>query len=259
VTDTASAAARDCKNCGAPLPPEARFCSACGQRAEVARLTLPHLLHEVPHAIFHVDRGFVPTLRGLFRAPGVTINGYLDGRRIHVFNPLTLLVLLAGLSAVLYSAYPFQLAYRAEGMSEAVAAHYTQFVALQFKFYSMTLLVYVPALALITWLSFWRNGRRFGEYVVVNAFVMAGASAIMLAMFPFMVLADRSGQLAAMMNVYVILAGTFQVVAWQRVFVLPDRGLSTAFRAAMAMVLYLAIVSVLPVLVFQFWYLPLVV
>jgi hypothetical protein len=220
------------------------------------RLTLPRLIHELPHTLFHVDRGFVPTLKSLLRAPGEAINGYLDGRRIRYFNPLTLLVILAGLCAAAYSAYPFQFAPRSQTISESDAEHLRRFTALSFKFYSFSLIAYIPALALITWLSFWRNERSYGEHIVINAFVIATTSAIMLFMFPFMVLADRSGQLAQMLNVYVILCVMYQFYAWHRVFALPNKGLSTALRSAVAMVLYMVLIQALTFLMFRFIYLP---
>jgi hypothetical protein len=246
----------DCKNCGSPVTE--RFCGVCGQRAEVERLTLPRLIHELPHTLFHVDRGFVPTLKSLFSAPSEAINGYLDGHRIRYSNPLTLLVILAGLCAAAYSAYPFQFVPRSQTISVSDAEHFQRFTALSFKFYSFTLIAYIPGLALITWLSFWRNERSYGEHIVINAFVIAATSATMLFMFPFMVLADSSGQLMQMMSVYVILSLMYQLYAWHRVFALPNKWLSTALRSAVAMVLYLALFQLLTFLVFRFIYLPVV-
>ena len=75
-----------CLNCQAPL--HTPYCGQCGQSAKVHRFTLAGLLHDVPHAVFHVERGILPTLAGLLRRPGATINAYLDGQRTRFFNPL---------------------------------------------------------------------------------------------------------------------------------------------------------------------------
>jgi Protein of unknown function (DUF3667) len=246
----------DCRNCGSPTT--GRYCSACGQRTEVEKLTLPHLLRELPHVVFHVDRGFFQTLRILFKSPGAAIIGYLDGQRIRYFNPLTLLVLLAGLSAALFTAYPFQFYSGLPRATDEEAQHFGRFVSLSFKFYSFTLLFYVPVLALITWLAFWRNRRSYGEHIVVNAFVLAGASALMILMFPVFVLADRSGHLMVMMSVSTIVSAVYLVIAWQRVYSLPGRGLSTAFRALVVFVIYTVVLGVVSQIGFRYVYLPIV-
>jgi Protein of unknown function (DUF3667) len=246
----------DCRNCSSPTT--GRYCSACGQRTEVGKLTLPHLLGQLPHAVFHVDRGFFPTLKSLFKSPGAAINGYLDGQRIRYFNPLTLLLLLAGVSATLFTAYPFQFSAGLPLSKGTEAAHYSRFVSLSFKFYSFTLLLYVPLLALITWLAFWRNRRSYGEHIVVNAFVLAGSSALMILMFPVFVLADRSGHLMTMMSVVTGISVIYQAIAWQRVYRLPGRGLSTAFLALLVTVTYSVLIGVVSYMGFRYVYLPLV-
>jgi len=96
ATDTAAPA---CLNCGTPVPD--RFCGHCGQAAAVHRLTVGHLLHELPHTVWHVDKGMFYTLRELLLRPGPTILGYLRGQRVRHFAPLSLLLLVTGLASFL--------------------------------------------------------------------------------------------------------------------------------------------------------------
>jgi hypothetical protein len=97
---------RSCLNCGQTLT--GPWCAACGQKGDVGRLTLAGLLHEIPHGVFHVDRGFVPTLRAVFTRPATVAFDYLDGRRIRWFNPLTLVVLCAGVCGAAWALFPFR-------------------------------------------------------------------------------------------------------------------------------------------------------
>jgi hypothetical protein len=95
-----------CRNCGADA--STAFCGACGQKIHVKRLWIATLLHEIPHAIFHVDRGFFPTIAGLFTRPSDVVNEYLSGKRAKYFNPLTLLVICGSLCAALWTVFPFR-------------------------------------------------------------------------------------------------------------------------------------------------------
>jgi len=81
-----------CKNCGEPV--EKKYCPNCGQKVAIKRLELKHLLHDIPHAIFHVDSGFFYNLKELFIRPGVAIKNYLEGRRQPFFNPITYMAVL---------------------------------------------------------------------------------------------------------------------------------------------------------------------
>ncbi len=95
-----------CRNCGADATTS--FCGACGQKVDVHRLSLAALLHEIPHAIFHVDRGFFPTIVGLFSRPGDVVSEYLNGKRAKYFNPLTLLVICGSLCTAFWIVFPFK-------------------------------------------------------------------------------------------------------------------------------------------------------
>jgi hypothetical protein len=95
-----------CLNCGANVA--SRWCGDCGQRAETQRLTLRRLVREVPHGILHVDRGLVPTVRALLGNPGKVVADYLAGKRVRYFNPLTLLVISAGVCGAAWAVFPFR-------------------------------------------------------------------------------------------------------------------------------------------------------
>jgi len=81
-----------CKNCGQTV--EKKYCPDCGQKVSVKRIELKHLLHDIPHAIFHVDSGFFYNLKQLFIRPGAAIKDYLEGRRKLFFHPVTYLAIL---------------------------------------------------------------------------------------------------------------------------------------------------------------------
>lgn len=54
-----------CKNCGHQF--ELEYCNNCGQKASVKRIELKWLLDELPHAIWHVEKGFLYNVKQLFK------------------------------------------------------------------------------------------------------------------------------------------------------------------------------------------------
>ena len=44
-----------CQNCG--YVSEQKFCSNCGQPMQVHRIDIRHLLHEVAHTFWHLEKG----------------------------------------------------------------------------------------------------------------------------------------------------------------------------------------------------------
>lgn len=92
-----------CLNCGTALADH--FCAHCGQPAATHRFTLRHLLlHDLPHSVWHVDKGLLYTFRQMLTRPGLTIREYLAGQRARHFRPISYLLLLIGGSALLISA-----------------------------------------------------------------------------------------------------------------------------------------------------------
>ena len=62
----------NCLDCGTALTD--RFCAHCGQQANTHRITLKHLLlHDLPHSIWHVDKGIAYTFWQMLTRPGPTV------------------------------------------------------------------------------------------------------------------------------------------------------------------------------------------
>jgi Protein of unknown function (DUF3667) len=143
----ANTATKSCLNCGARLTTP--FCGACGQKAHTERISLKYLLHEIPHAIFHVDRGLVPTVVGVFKRPGVVVDEYLSGKRAKYFNPLTLLILCSSLCAAMWLMFPFKSDVFWAGTKATPDPQLKALLALWFKVVGFTQLLWLP---LMGWL-----------------------------------------------------------------------------------------------------------
>ena len=68
-----------CKNCGNALT--GKFCTHCGQKAKVDRITFSYLWHELFHFISHIESGFLFTSLQMLKAPGITAKNFIDGKK----------------------------------------------------------------------------------------------------------------------------------------------------------------------------------
>lgn len=245
-----------CLNCDAVTI--GLYCHHCGQRADAERFTVRNLWKQNPNAVPQADHGLLRTLRDLLLRPGSMINGYLDGRRVPYVNPFALLSLLAGISAFAYSSWPFELVVATDGMSAERAARFAAFTRHTFEFYSPSLLLYLPLTAGLTVACFAGVGRGYAEHLVLNAYLMAGGTLLMLALFPVLVATSGGpGFVQAWRYGMLALLG-YQCVALYLVFAAgPSRRWSIALRTMIAMALYLVMLTVIPAAFFELVYIRL--
>ena len=85
-----------CRNCAAPLGPQAQYCAQCGQRQAERRVSFGTLIGEFFTNFFNVDSQLFRTVRGLFR-PGFLSTEYFAGRRKRYASPVRVLLIVTGL------------------------------------------------------------------------------------------------------------------------------------------------------------------
>jgi hypothetical protein len=93
-----------CLDCGALL--DGKYCTACGQRAQLRNLSMPSLAHDAIHELTDFDwRGWV-TLRALLLKPGFLTNEFIHGRRTRYMPPFRLYLVLSLVFFVVLSFKP---------------------------------------------------------------------------------------------------------------------------------------------------------
>lgn len=179
------AAPTACLNCATPLTD--KFCSHCGQPASTHRLDLRHLLHEIPHSIWHVDKGLFYTLRELLRRPGATILGYMRGQRTQHFAPLSLLLLVTGVASFLalklHIGERAQEALSPDAAAELRAAH-THGSEAVLHYMGWLYLVAAPFVALFARRVLRRSGLNLAETLVAVLYITAAGNLLSLLLTP---------------------------------------------------------------------------
>jgi len=181
-----------CLDCGAALTD--RFCAHCGQPADTHRITLKHLLlHDLPHSVWHVDKGLAFTFWQMLTRPGLTIRGYLAGQRTRQFRPVSYLLLLMGLSALVMSAFQADLQQAVQAVLAAqsggagsppaalMAVVMERYLSIGLKHPSLLQLVLLPLNALVAWRLLRRAGYNYAEVLLANAFIVGTFTVLNLA------------------------------------------------------------------------------
>src|SRR5215510_10076780 len=87
-----------CPNCG--YEGEYSFCPKCGHAYHVKRVTLSHILSEVAHTFWHLEKGVLFTLKELAAKPGVMQKKYLAGARKNYQKPFSFFAIIGTVCAL---------------------------------------------------------------------------------------------------------------------------------------------------------------
>ncbi|GAA4354889.1 hypothetical protein GCM10023185_17150 [Hymenobacter saemangeumensis] len=186
ATDTLAPA---CLNCGTPVPDH--FCGHCGQDVHhTHRFTLRSLLlHDLPHSIWHVDKGLLYTLRAMLTRPGATIAEYMAGRRARHFRPISYLLLIGGVSALAMSMLNLQPLppERAAEMPKVISLAMDRYMNTFTKLPTLVYMVLLPVYALLARWLLRATRYNYAEMLLSQAFIMGTLSVpSLLVMTPLM-------------------------------------------------------------------------
>jgi hypothetical protein len=211
-----------CANCNGLV--ETNFCPSCGQKKDIHRISVRHVLHEGFHSITHADKGFLLLLKDLLSRPGYVAKEYIDGKRKRYFNPLSFLVISSAIFAYFGNLTGFMEkltggggAPRAGGrpISEEwrevfyIASHHGKW---------LTLFLIAPLFAFLSWLFFIRKKYNYAENFVLHAFIFGEAAIFRVVVFVplFLLFPDKTFVLN--MYFYEVIFMTFVVIAYKQFF-----------------------------------------
>ena len=146
-----------CRNCGSEG--DQKYCPSCGQVLQIERININSLLHEVAHTFWHLEKGFLYTLKELAINPGTTQRKYLSGIRIRYQKPFPLFAI-----SVTFCALALFFIYRnAPNQSD------------QFFYKHYWLMVHaamLPFFSLITYILFKSRNLYYAEALVMNVYLL---------------------------------------------------------------------------------------
>jgi Protein of unknown function (DUF3667) len=136
-----------CKNCAQSVT--GKYCSNCGQKTSIGRLSIHEVWHDGIHAFTHADKGIVRLVKDLFLRPGQLYRAYFEGKRKTYFSPVLFFLITMGLSIFLYEkllAWDYHITGRQNTLEQSTYAYQ-----------KLRYLFFIPLISLITFLFFRRR------------------------------------------------------------------------------------------------------
>lgn len=164
-----------CKNCNHHF--KGNFCPHCGQSAKVEAIGVKYFLHDIPHSVFHIDKGFFYTFRELLFRPGKTLREYLAGKRVKHFRPFAYVVLMATLYIVLAGVIKKATVFLGKQTGINISFGEVGF----FKQYlSVFFFIMIPFASFATWIVLRKEKYNYWEHFLVNTYLTAQMSILLL-------------------------------------------------------------------------------
>jgi len=176
-----------CRNCDNIYA--GNFCNRCGQKASTHRITWKHMIHDVTHAMFHLDKGIIHSAKELAFQPGQTIKDYLDGKRVNHFNPLLMLLLVGGFCSYLYGMTNLRTLFSPLKIHDLETAN--PFVA--HKYFAISMSLGCVVFTLGDYFISWSRKYTFPELLVGNAFICGEILLFQILMIPFFMIGRQLG------------------------------------------------------------------
>lgn len=166
---------KNCLNCDLEI--NSNYCPNCGQKTSVHQYSMQHFIaHDLVHGILHVDKGILYTIKMLFTSPGHVIREFLQGKRVKVFNFVTLLIIIVGVSHFLSSYSSIKLS---DIMPDS-SGFMKEFENISKKNPKLILLLTIPFYSIITFFWFKKAKLNLTEHFVLNSYKTAGELIILI-------------------------------------------------------------------------------
>jgi len=171
-----------CRNCETEL--NGNYCHACGQSANIRQINLLFVLHQLRDGIFQVDRGFFYTAKELFLRPALTLDNYLTGKRIRYFKPVSYVMILGTVFALLNHWLQLDDISDTKLVTDSIKTAYAdaqEWINTRYTLFSFLL---IPFFALSFYLFFRKEKYNFFEHLVINTYLIGQQFLIHIILIP---------------------------------------------------------------------------
>lgn len=183
-----------CLNCNSEI--EHNFCSICGQKTTTHRFSLKHfVVHDFIHGVFHLDKGFLFTIKELFTRPGHSIREYIQGKRVQYFNYFTLFLILLGINHFVQN---YSSVNNVELYGKEIVSGY---MTLAENYYKVLKFISIPFWACVVYLFFRKSKQNYLEMLILCMYMMCGMLIIYLIFEIFLIICNDLSVLKAIKRI----------------------------------------------------------
>ena len=159
-----------CLNCGFSV--NESYCSRCGQKAEVKRLTWHSPGEEIFHFFTHVEKGFLKTTGQLILYPGRLCKNYLDGKRKDYHKPVSFFLIWVAI--YLFTWYLVDhFAHFENRYTDNLITWGPSTVNLVQKYRSLVDILILPVTAFVNWLILARPKLNYVEVLCISFYLFS--------------------------------------------------------------------------------------
>lgn len=228
-----------CKNCSHAF--EGKFCNHCGQSAKTKRINHEFLWEDIEHGLLHYDKGIGYSLKRLFKKPGHEIRNYIAGKRVNHFRPISMVIILATVYALIYHFLDLN---KVSTISETSSL----FLEKIFEHYYYYVVASIPVYAATTYLLFKKTGYNFYEFIIFEAFKTSQRLTVHIFLLPALYFLKNKEGFGLMNNLLMVI--DFILIVWVNRQFFNKLSFRTVFlKSLFAYMLYILIISLLVVAV----------
>lgn len=246
-----------CHSCN--LAVDKNFCSNCGQK-KYKRIDRKYIWDEIQYSTIHTNKGFLYSIKNIFKNPGKTAREFIDGNRVNHYKPISLAFILSGISAFI--------SFKIVGMDAVLKSFYqnqkmnsklmNDMLSFMASYNSFIMLLFIPLMAILTSLIFRKWGQNYFEHVVMNAFGFSFYTIVTILFFsPILFFVKDNPATFQMISSLGMLIIPISMVWFYKAFYL-DKSLKTILLRVLLILLFLTIIyfiliilAVIIVLVFK--------
>lgn len=170
-----------CKNCQTALRTDFHYCPGCGAKLEPKRITFKRLMGDLADRVFNLENSFVRTFTTLITRPESVIGGYISGIRKKYMNPLSFMgiaLTLTGIIVFMISKFYSDVIDFTGGQGQIDSDFSKRISDIIYDYNAFFFLLYLPVLALPSYLLFNKVKYNYAEHVVAFFYILAQYSLV---------------------------------------------------------------------------------
>lgn len=176
----------NCINCDNTLTEGQKFCPQCGQRADLKRLHLHEIWHDLIHYFTHADKGIFQLLKALTIQTGTVAREFVGGKRKKYFPPLNFFLIVAALYVFMNSVFTHNTTSVKSKTNQTIYSKQTTVPAYNIdqqtkmvsvnrffsKYANFVAMFAAPFISLLLWLVLLKGPYNYTEHLVANLYLI---------------------------------------------------------------------------------------
>lgn len=238
----------NCKTCNTSITDTHKYCSNCGAKIVLDRISIKGAWREFIGPFFSWDNNFWKTFFNLFTKPKEVLEAYINGARKKYFQPFSYLVVYATIALIINKIFPStEVVDFANGIKSGLGDSNSKapketleninlIYQLYTNYYNLIIISSIPAYSLLTYLTFKKRDHNYSEHLVFNAYIQAnlGYALIVIQLIFFNLLELSKGLIS---GAFILISAIYALYVFIRLYQLTFKQTLYAFFRYMSYII----------------------